>query len=100
MAGAPVAAQEPETSVDIAPEIPENELVRSPMVGTFYAASTPDAEAFAKVGQQVSVGDPLCIIEAMKMFNQIEAEVSGTIISVLVENGQPIEFDEPLFVIR
>ena len=97
---APVAAQEPETSVDHAPEIPENELVRSPMVGTFYAASTPDAEAFAKVGQQVSVGDPLCIIEAMKMFNQIEAEVSGTIISVLVENGQPIEFDEPLFVIR
>ncbi len=99
-ASAPVAAQEAETSVDIAPEIPENELVRSPMVGTFYAASTPDAEAFAKVGQQVSVGDPLCIIEAMKMFNQIEAEVSGTIISVLVENGQPIEFDEPLFVIR
>ena len=102
-APAPAVTTEPvETAavIDEPPEIPENELVRSPMVGTFYASSTPDAEAFAKVGQQVSVGDPLCIIEAMKMFNQIEAEVSGTIISILVENGQPIEFDEPLFVIR
>jgi len=96
---APVVAEAP-VEVEVEPEIPENELVRSPMVGTFYAASSPDAEAFAKVGQQVSPGDPLCIIEAMKMFNQIESEVSGTIISVLVENGQPIEFDEPLFVIR
>lgn len=93
-------ATETTPAAEEAPEIPENELVRSPMVGTFYAASTPDAEAFAKVGQTISVGDPLCIIEAMKMFNQIEAEVSGTIVSILVENGQPIEFDEPLFVIR
>jgi len=97
---AAVEASAPVAAVDETPEIPENELVRSPMVGTFYASSTPDAEAFAKVGQEISVGDPLCIIEAMKMFNQIEAEVSGTIVSVLVENGQPIEFDEPLFVIR
>ncbi|MCF6225267.1 MAG: acetyl-CoA carboxylase biotin carboxyl carrier protein [Xanthomonadales bacterium] len=102
VAATPVAveASAPVAAVDEIPEIPENELVRSPMVGTYYASSTPDAEAFAKVGQQISVGDPLCIIEAMKMFNQIDAEVSGTIISVLVENGQPIEFDEPLFVIR
>lgn len=101
-AAAPVApaAADATPVVEEAPEIPESELVRSPMVGTFYAASTPDAEAFAKVGQAISIGDPLCIIEAMKMFNQIEAEVSGTIVSILVENGQPIEFDEPLFVIR
>ncbi|MCF6263616.1 MAG: acetyl-CoA carboxylase biotin carboxyl carrier protein [Xanthomonadales bacterium] len=102
IAAAPLVAENsvPVAAVDETPEIPENELVRSPMVGTYYASSTPDAEAFAKVGQEISVGDPLCIIEAMKMFNQIDAEVSGTIISVLVENGQPIEFDEPLFVIR
>ncbi|MEJ2385268.1 MAG: acetyl-CoA carboxylase biotin carboxyl carrier protein [Xanthomonadales bacterium] len=80
--------------------VPEGELVRAPMVGTFYAASTPDADPFVKPGQQVSEGETLCIIEAMKMFNQIEAETSGTVVAVLAENGQPVEFDQPLFVIR
>jgi len=72
---------------------------RSPMVGTFYAATSPDAEPFVKVGQKVKEGDALCVVEAMKMFNQIESEFSGTVTKILVENGQPIEFDEPLFVI-
>jgi len=80
--------------------IPDGELVRAPMVGTFYASSSPEAEPFVSMGQKVGVGDTLCIIEAMKMFNQIEADVSGTVVAVLVENGQPVEFDQPLFVIR
>ena len=106
----PVAAAPPAATPAAAPEasggeaqedsVPEGELVRSPMVGTFYAASTPDAEPFVKPGQQVSEGETLCIIEAMKMFNQIEAETSGTVVAVLAENGQPVEFDQPLFVIR
>ncbi|GAB4172619.1 MAG: acetyl-CoA carboxylase biotin carboxyl carrier protein [Wenzhouxiangellaceae bacterium] len=80
--------------------LPDGHVVRSPMVGTFYAAPNPDAEPFVKEGQQVDKGDTLCLIEAMKMFNQIEAEVSGTVVKVLVESGQPVEFDQPLFVIR
>jgi acetyl-CoA carboxylase biotin carboxyl carrier protein len=94
---APVAA-EPETSEE-AP-VPEGELVRSPMVGTFYDSPSPEAGPFASLGQQITEGDTICIIEAMKMFNQIEADVSGTVVAILVENGQPVEFDEPLFVIR
>ena len=82
------------------PSIPEGELVRAPMVGTFYSSSSPEAEPFVSLGQHVSEGETMCIIEAMKMFNQIEADVSGTVVAVLVENGQPVEFDEPLFVIR
>ena len=81
-------------------QVPEGELVRSPMVGTFYDSPSPDAELFVSLGQQINEGDTMCIIEAMKMFNQIEAEVSGTVVAILVENGQPVEFDEPLFVIR
>ena len=80
-------------------ELPDGHVVRSPMVGTFYASPNPDAPSFVKVGQQVKAGEVLAIIEAMKMFNQIEADVSGTIAAVLASNGQPVEFDEPLFVI-
>ena len=69
------------------------------MVGTFYASANPEAPPFVKVGQQVKVGDTLAIIEAMKMFNPIEADVSGTVRAILVTTGQPIEFDEPMFVI-
>ena len=75
-------------------------FVRSPMVGTFYASPSPDAGPFVRVGDKISVGDVVCIVEAMKMFNQIESEVEGTIKRVLVENGQPVEFDEPLFEIE
>jgi len=102
VAPAPVAA--PPTAVtpgkDEEDEIPEGELVRSPMVGTFFAASGPGAEPFVTMGQRVGVGDTLCIIEAMKMFNQIESDVSGTVVAILVENAQPVEYDQPLFVIR
>ena len=79
--------------------LPEGHIVRAPMVGTFYASPAPDKPAFVTVGQAVKAGDTLGIIEAMKMFNPIEADVSGTVLKVLVESGQPIEFDEPLFVI-
>jgi len=77
----------------------DGNIQRSPMVGTFYTASSPEAEPFVRVGQKVKIGDALCIVEAMKMFNQIESEFEGTVTKILVENGQPIEFDEPLYVI-
>jgi acetyl-CoA carboxylase biotin carboxyl carrier protein len=91
---APVAAPEP-----AADALPAGHVVKAPMVGTFYASATPGAAAFATIGQQVKAGDTLGVIEAMKMFNQIEAEVDGTVKAILVENGQPVEFDEPMFVI-
>ncbi|MDA3914706.1 acetyl-CoA carboxylase biotin carboxyl carrier protein [Oleiagrimonas sp.] len=84
---------------DDSSDTPDGHQVKAPMVGTFYAASTPGADAFVKVGQKVKEGETLGIIEAMKMFNQIEADASGTIVAILVENGQPVEFDEPMFVI-
>jgi acetyl-CoA carboxylase biotin carboxyl carrier protein len=83
----------------IGSSMPDGHVLRSPMVGTFYASPRPDAAPFVKVGQQVKAGDVLGIIEAMKMFNQIEADVSGTVAAVMVNSGQPVEFDEPLFVI-
>ena len=80
-------------------DLPPGDVVRSPMVGTYYAAPAPDKQPFVTVGQAVKAGDTLGIIEAMKMFNPIEAEVSGTVLKILVETGQPVEFDQPLFVI-
>lgn len=79
--------------------LPEGHVLRAPMVGTFYASQSPAAPPLAKVGQAVKIGDVLGVVEAMKMFNQIEADVAGTLVAILVENGQPIEFDQPLFVI-
>ncbi len=79
--------------------LPEGHVLRSPMVGTFYASSSPDKPPFVTIGQTVKVGDTLAIIEAMKMFNPIEAEVAGTVTAILAKDGQPVEFDEPLFVI-
>ncbi|HKZ10674.1 MAG TPA: acetyl-CoA carboxylase biotin carboxyl carrier protein [Rhodanobacteraceae bacterium] len=106
MMAAPMAAPAASAAAAVAPVptttepgLPPGTVVRSPMVGTFYAASSPGAEAFVKVGQQVKIGDPLGVIEAMKMFNQIEAEVAGTVLAIAAENGQAVEFDEPLFVI-
>lgn len=78
---------------------PEGHVMRSPMVGTFYTSPSPDKPAFVTVGQSVKAGETLAIIEAMKMFNPIEADVSGTILAVLTESGSPVEFDQPLFVI-
>ena len=73
--------------------------VKSPMIGTFYRSSSPEAEPFVKVGDQISSGDPVCIVEAMKLFNEIESEISGTIVKVLVENATPVEFDQDLFLV-
>ena len=95
-APAPVAAAEAAPAADA---LPAGHVVKAPMVGTFYASATPGAPAFVKVGQQVKAGETLGIIEAMKMFNQIEADISGTIQAFLVENSQPVEFDQPMFVI-
>ncbi len=80
--------------------IPEGHVVKSPMVGTFYRAPSPGANAFVEVGQRVKEGDTLCIIEAMKLLNEIEADKSGVIKAILLENGQPVEYGEPLFVIQ
>lgn len=99
---APVAAAPLATDAGNPAErgLPAGNVVRAPMVGTFYASATPGAPAFVTVGSKVKAGDPLGIIEAMKMFNQIEADKAGTVVAVLGENGQPVEFDEPLFVIE
>ena len=81
------------------PKLPEGDVLKAPMVGTFYRASSPGAEPFVEVGSVVKVGDTLCIIEAMKLLNEIEAEDAGTVKAILIENGQPVEYGEPLFVI-
>ncbi|OBY45420.1 acetyl-CoA carboxylase biotin carboxyl carrier protein [Pseudomonas aeruginosa] len=100
-APAPAAAAPAAAAAESAPAAPKlnGNVVRSPMVGTFYRAASPTSANFVEVGQSVKKGDILCIVEAMKMMNHIEAEVSGTIESILVENGQPVEFDQPLFTI-
>jgi acetyl-CoA carboxylase biotin carboxyl carrier protein len=93
--------------VEVAPESPQEEVTEeefhvfaAPIVGTFYITPKPDAEPFVQVGDKVSQSTVLCIIEAMKIFNQIESDVEGEIVSILVENGQPVEYGEPLFEIR
>jgi len=93
-AAVPTAAPPPETG------IPTGHVIASPMVGTFYRSSAPGNKSFVEVGQRVNAGDTLCIIEAMKMFNQIEADQAGAIKAILVENGQPVEYGQPLFVIE
>ena len=94
------AAPAPEAAAPAQDDTPSGHMVRSPMVGTFYRAPAPDAKPFVDVGDKIGPNDTLCIIEAMKMLNQIEAEVSGEVSEVLVENGQPVEFDQPLFVVK
>ena len=97
-APAPVAAA-PVAAAPATPAVPEGHVVKAPMVGTYYASASPGAPAFVKVGQQVKAGETLGIIEAMKMFTQIEADVGGTVQAILIDNGQPVEFDQPMFVI-
>ncbi|TCS71303.1 biotin carboxyl carrier protein [Sulfuritortus calidifontis] len=95
-----IPVSEPAPAAEAAePGLPEGHVVKSPMVGTFYRAPGPGAKAFVEVGQSVSAGDTLCIIEAMKLMNEIEADQGGTIKAILVENGQPVEYGEPLFII-
>ncbi len=96
----PVATAAPAAAAPAAPAAASGHEVTAPMVGTFYRSSSPGAKPFAEVGQQVSEGDTLCIIEAMKMLNQIESDKSGKVVAILVENGQPIEYGQPLFVIE
>ena len=91
---APIPASEP------APPVPVGNAVKSPMVGTFYRSASPGSDAFIEIGSVVKIGDPICIIEAMKIMNEIEADVAGTIREILCENGQAVEFGQPLFVIE
>ncbi len=99
-AAAPAATAAPAAAEsEAAVAAPTGTEVRAPIVGTFYTAPNPDSDPFVKVGQKVSTGDVLCIIEAMKLMNEIECEVSGTISAVLIEDGTPVEFDQPLFVV-
>ncbi|MBY7907073.1 acetyl-CoA carboxylase biotin carboxyl carrier protein [Vibrio fluvialis] len=107
-APAPIAAPDPVAAPAAAPaaeapaasKTPAGHMVLSPMVGTFYRSPSPDSKAFIEVGQTVKAGDTLCIVEAMKMMNQIEADKSGVVTEILVEDGQPVEFDQPLVVIE
>ncbi|EOV4650098.1 acetyl-CoA carboxylase biotin carboxyl carrier protein [Vibrio parahaemolyticus] len=101
-APAPLAAPVAEAPAAEAPAaaVPAGHQVLSPMVGTFYRSPSPDAKSFVEVGQKVNAGDTLCIVEAMKMMNQIEADKSGVVTAILVEDGQPVEFDQPLVVIE
>lgn len=98
-APAPVAATPPAAAEVIAPEVSGHQ-VKSPMVGTMYLSPSPGANSFVNVGDKVNVGDTLCIIEAMKMMNQIDADKAGVIKSILIGDGEPVEFDEPLFIIE
>ena len=94
--GAPAASS---VNLDDEDELPEGHVVKSPMVGTFYRSPSPGADAFVQIGQTVKQGETICIIEAMKLLNEIEADASGVIKAILVENGEPVEFGEPLYVI-
>ena len=93
------AAPVPTTAAPVVAEV-EGQSVKSPMVGTFYRSSSPDSKPFVDVGTKVAVGDTLCIIEAMKLLNEIESDVAGVVTKILLENGQPVEYGEPLFIIE
>ena len=101
VASAPVAHAPAAAPVGAAPAAaePQGHIIKSPMVGTFYRSSAPGSPPFIEVGSTIKEGDTLCIIEAMKLLNEIDADVSGTVLKVLAENGQPVEFGQPLFVI-
>jgi acetyl-CoA carboxylase biotin carboxyl carrier protein len=99
-AAAPVAAPVAAVSAEAAAPVISGHVVRSPMVGTYYASASPDSPAFAEVGTHVNAGDTLCIVEAMKMMNQIEADKSGVVKEILAKNEDAIEFDQPLFIIE
>ena len=97
--GMPAPAAAPVAAAPVAPAAIEGHVVKSPMVGTFYRAASPGSAPFADIGKNVNTGDTLCIIEAMKLLNEIESDFSGSIKQILVENGQPVEFGQPLFII-
>lgn len=93
-------ASTPAPAEEAGSDLPEGHSVRSPMVGTFYRAPAPGAKVFVEIGQHVKVGDTLCIVEAMKMLNQIESDKDGVVAAILLEDGQPVEYDQPLFIIQ
>ena len=95
----PAPALAAPAAIDEEDALPEGQVVKSPMVGTFYRSPSPGAEPFIEIGQSVKSGDTLCIIEAMKLLNEIESDATGVIKAILVENGQPVEFGEPLFIV-
>ena len=97
---APAAAPAAAAPAAEAPKAISGHVVKSPMVGSFYRAASPTAKAFVEVGQSVKAGDTLCIVEAMKMMNQIQSDKAGVVKEILLENGEPVEFDQPLFVIE
>ncbi|MES2487299.1 MAG: acetyl-CoA carboxylase biotin carboxyl carrier protein [Bacteroidota bacterium] len=102
---APVAQAAPQAAAPVAPQVPAGEdtskflTIKSPIIGTLYRKPSPDKPAFVEVGTTVSKGDVVCVIEAMKLFNEIESEVSGKIVKVLVDDSSPVEFDQPLFLV-
>ncbi len=96
---APVAVAAPAAAAVEPPAAPSGHVVKSPMVGTFYRSPNPESKAFVEIGQTVKAGDTLCIIEAMKLLNEIEADVAGTVREILVDNGQAVEYGQPLFII-
>jgi acetyl-CoA carboxylase biotin carboxyl carrier protein len=96
----PAASAQPAVAAPAAAEVPAGHMVKSPMVGTFYRSSSPGAKPFVEVGSQVKEGETICIIEAMKILNEIETDKSGTITKILCENGQAVEYGQPLFVIE
>ncbi len=100
VASATTAAKAPIVTTEAVGELPTGHVVKAPMVGTFYRTSAPGSDPFVEVGQTVKVGDTLCIIEAMKLLNEIESDQEGTIKAILIENGQPVEYGESLFVIE
>lgn len=104
---APAAPQAPVASAPVAPSAPVHTpvasnliTIKSPMIGTYYKTPSPDKPAFVNVGDEIKVGQVLCIVEAMKLFNEIESEVSGRIVKILVENSSPVEYDQPLFLVE
>ncbi|WP_412971461.1 acetyl-CoA carboxylase biotin carboxyl carrier protein [Glaciecola sp. MF2-115] len=100
MHAAPASAPAAAAPVEAAAPVQTGHIVKSPMVGTFYRSSSPESKAFVEIGQSVNVGDTLCIVEAMKMMNQIEADKAGVVKEILVDNQEPVEFDQPMFVIE
>jgi acetyl-CoA carboxylase biotin carboxyl carrier protein len=102
-APAPVAAAAPQPAAAPAPAAPKADnlvTIKSPMIGTFYRRPSPDKPNFAEVGTEIVAGKTICIIEAMKLFNEIEAEISGTVVKILVEDNSPVEYDQPLFLVE
>jgi acetyl-CoA carboxylase biotin carboxyl carrier protein len=100
VAASPAAAAAPVAEAPVAPAEPAGKVIKSPMVGTFYRSASPGAKPFAELGDAIKEGAPICIIEAMKIMNEIESDASGKVVRILCENGQPVEFGQPLFIVE